>query len=65
MKNYQILLLSLASLTIGYFINSGELSKLMYVDSNEGVSAFFFGIGLFSLMCVDWKSFFKFLNNSY
>ena len=65
MKNYQILLTSLASLTIGYFINSGELSKLMYVDSNEGVAAFFFGIGLFSLMCVDWKSFFKFLNNSY
>jgi hypothetical protein len=63
MKNYQILLLSLASLTIGYFINIGELSKLMYVDSNEGVATFFFAIGIFSLMCVDWKSFLKFLNN--
>ena len=63
MKNYQIILTSLASLTIGYFIASGELSKWIYVDSNEGVAAFFFGIGLFSLMCVDWKSLLKFLNN--
>ena len=63
MKNYQIILTSLASLTIGYFIASGELSKWIYVDSDSGVAAFFFGIGLFSLMCVDWKSFFKFLNN--
>jgi hypothetical protein len=65
MKNYQILLTAFASFSIGYFINSGELSKWMYVDSNEGVSAFFFAIGIFSLMCVDWKSFLKFLNNSY
>ncbi len=64
MKNYQIILLSLAFLTIGYFINIGELSKWVYVDSNTGVAAFFFGISLFSLMCVDWKSFFKFLNKS-
>jgi hypothetical protein len=65
MKNYQIILLSLASLTIGYYISIGELSKWIYVDSDTGVAAFFFGIGMFSLMCVDWKSFVKFLNNSY
>ena len=65
MKNYQIILLSLASLTIGYYISIGELSKWIYVDSDTGVAAFFFGIGMFSLMCVDWKSFLKFLNNSY
>ncbi len=65
MKNYQIILLSLASLTIGYYISIGELSKWIYVDSDTGVAAFFFGMGMFSLMCVDWKSFLKFLNNSY
>lgn len=65
MKNYQIILLSLASLTIGYYISIGELSKWIYVDSDTGVAAFFFGMGMFSLMCVDWKSFVKFLNNSY
>jgi hypothetical protein len=65
MKNYQIILLSLAFLTIGYYISIGELSKWIYVDSDTGVAAFFFGMGMFSLMCVDWKSFVKFLNNSY
>ena len=65
MKNYQIILTALASLTIGYYISIGELSKWIYVDSDTGVAAFFFGIGMFSLMCVDWKSFVKFLNNSY
>ncbi len=65
MKNYQIILLSLASLTIGYYISIGELSKWIYVVSDTGVAAFFFGMGMFSLMCVDWKSFLKFLNNSY
>lgn len=65
MKNYQILLLSFTSFAIGYLIAIGQLSKRIYVDSNEGVAAFFFAIGIFSLMCVDWKSLFKFLNSPY
>jgi hypothetical protein len=63
MKNYQIILTSFVSFAIGYFIASGELSKWMYVDSDAGVATFFFAIGIFSLMCVDWKSLLKFLNN--
>ena len=63
MKNYQIILTSFVSFAIGYFIASGELSKWMYVDSDTGVAAFFFAIGVFALMCVDWKSLLKFLNN--
>lgn len=63
MKNYQIILTSFVSFAIGYFISTGELSKWIYVDSDSGVAAFFFGIGIFSLMCVDCKSLLKFLNN--
>jgi hypothetical protein len=63
MKNYQIILTSFVSFAIGYFIASGELSKWTYVDSDTGVASFFFAISMLSLMCVDWKSLLKFLNN--
>lgn len=63
MKNYQIILTSVISFIIGYFIASGELSKWIYVDSDIGVATFFFAIGVFALMCVDWKALLKFLNN--
>ena len=65
MKNWQIILTSLISFTIAYWIMNGTAQKYVYFagELNElGCTVIALTMGILSLFAIDYKKIFKALN---
>jgi hypothetical protein len=65
MKNYQIILTSVLSFTVAYWIMNGTAQQYVYFagELNElGCTVIALTMGILSLLAIDYKKIFKALN---
>ena len=65
MKNWQVILTSVLSFTVAYWITNGTAQKYVYFagELNElGCAVIALTMGILSLLAIDYKKIFKALN---